>query len=317
MLWDCFVGVLILYSVIIIPYRIGFQVEPSFGEFVFDSCVDCLFLIDIIVSFNTSYVDAATEITVTDRDLIAKNYLKMWFWIDLFSTVPVDTLVSQGMGQSANGLASLRLIKILRLTRMLKLMRVLKLSKFGKLLESYNINPALLGVQKLVLQICFVAHLVSCFWHFLTTSDIRAHTNDDWVSDGPDPNGDTWVLKFGFQTASIGTRYVAAFYWTISTMLSIGYGDISGTNKSERVYCVATQLIGGVLFGAVIAQVTRLIESRNPQARAFKEKMDELKAYLNEKLLPTKLKIAAKVGYLVDDVILLMHSDYRTHMAIF
>lgn len=296
MLWDCFVGLLILYSVLIIPYRIGFQVDPTSGEFIFDSIVDCLFFIDIIASFNTSYIDTATEITVTDRKLIAINYLKLWFWIDLFSTIPIDTIINEAMGTNGSELSSLRLIKILRLTRMLKLLRVLKLSKFGKLLESYNLNPALLGVQKLVMQICFVAHIVSCFWHFLATDDVRVAV-DDWDEDGPDPNGRTWVSKFGYTTASIGTRYVAAFYWTISTMLSIGYGDISGTNKSERIYCIATQLVGAVLFGAVIAQVTRLIESRNPQARAFKEKMDELKAYLNEKLLPSKLKMTAKEAY--------------------
>ena len=299
MLWDCFVGVLILYSVIIVPFRIGFQVTQSPIEFIVDSIVDTLFFIDIIANFNTSYVDVATEITVVDRKLIAMNYLRFWFWLDILSTVPVDTILNKTMGTQTNELSSLRLIKILRLTRMLKLLRVLKLSKIGKLIESYNINPALLGVQKLVLQICFVAHLISCFWHFIATDDVRVHSSnlDEWTHDGPDPDGTTWLTRFGFQTASLGTRYVAAFYWTINTMLSIGYGDISGANKSERIYCVATQLVGAVLFGAVIAQVTRLIESRNPQARAFKEKMDELKAYLNEKLLPTKLKIAARDAY--------------------
>lgn len=112
MLWDCFVGLLILYSVLIIPYRIGFQVDPTSGEFIFDSIVDCLFFIDIIASFNTSYIDTATEITVTDRKLIAINYLKLWFWIDLFSTIPIDTIINEAMGTNGSELSSLRLIKI-------------------------------------------------------------------------------------------------------------------------------------------------------------------------------------------------------------
>jgi len=296
MLWDCFVGLLILYSIIIIPFRIGFQVSPSRGESMFDLIVDSLFGLDIIFNFNTSYVDPTTELVVTSRRKIAANYLKAWFWIDLFSTVPFDSIVHKYTGGGSQ-LESLRLIKILRLTRMLKLLRVLKLSKFGKVLDSYNINPALVGVQKLVLEICFVAHIVSCFWHFLTTDDVRDDVSPDYSNDRPNPDGNTWTTRFGYETSSLGTRYIASFYWTISTMLSIGYGDISGVNSSERIYCICTELVGAVLFGAVIAQVTRLIESRNPQARAFKEKMDELKAYLNEKLLPTKLKVAARDAY--------------------
>jgi hypothetical protein len=290
------VGLLIFYSILIIPYRIGFQVHTTTGENLFDDVVDLIFFIDIVVAFNTAYVDQLTENVVTDRQKIALKYLQLWFWIDLASSIPFDTVFRLTMGNVSSALSTLRLIKIFRLTRMLKLIRFFKLSKIGKLVDSLNINPALLGVQKLILQICFVAHIVACFWHFITTSDVRIHDKEGATDSlRPNPDGATWTATFGYENKPKGAVYVAAFYWTISTMLSIGYGDITGTNKAERIYCIFTMVLGGVMFGAVIAQVTRLIESRNPQAKAFKEKMDELKAYLNEKHLPTKLKTAAKV----------------------
>lgn len=297
-------GLIILYSIIIIPYRIGFQIETTNAENIADRIIDFLFFFDILIGFNTAYVDDLTEVVVTDRKKIAMQYLKFWFWIDLGSTIPFDLVLSVTMGEIGGGaLSTLRLIKIFRLARMLKLVRVLKLSKIGKFIESLNINPALLGVQKLILQLCFVAHLVACFWHFMTTSDVRIHykeeTKDSQLDLHKVPDGETWTLKFGYEDKPKAATYVASFYWTISTMLSIGYGDISGTNKSERIYCIMTMLLGGVMFGAVIAQVTRLIESRNPQAKAFKEKMDELKAYLNEKHLPTRLKLLSKVMLLL------------------
>ena len=292
------VGILIFYSILVIPYRIGFQIHPAYGENVFDDLVDAIFFIDIVVAFNTTYVDELTENVVTDRRKIAAKYLRLWFWIDLVSCIPFDTVLRLTMGSVSAAFSALRLIKIFRLTRMFKLVRFLKLSKIGKLVDSLNINPALLGVQKLILQICFVAHLVACFWHFISTSDVKIGVNDDTTADSirPDPDGTTWTETFGYKHKPKGAVYVAAFYWTISTMLSIGYGDIYGTNKAERIYSIFTMVLGGVMFGAIIAQVTRLIESRNPQAKAFKEKMDELKAYLSEKHLPTKLKTAAKVS---------------------
>ena len=292
LLWDSFIGILIFYSVTIIPFRIGFQRDSSPTAVLFDFGVDIFFFTDICVVFNTTFIEPTTELIVTDRWLIALNYLKLWFWIDLFSTVPVDRLVGIFMG-GGDDLAALGLIRILRLTRLLKLLRVLKLSKIGKFFEEFNINPALMGVQKLVVQICFVAHIISCFWYFLSTPDVVGF--DDDYATGVYVE-DTWAKKFNFVDVPILEKYVASFYWTISTMLSIGYGDIHATNSSERIYSIVTQLLGAVMFGAVIAQVTRLIESQHPQQRAFKEKMDELKAYLNEKLLPNKTKRLAKVS---------------------
>lgn len=284
-IWDVLLGCLILYSVIIIPFRIGFDQQVSDSMFIFDSIIDGLFFVDIILNFNTTYVEAATELLVTDRTLIAKHYLQFWFWVDLFSTIPFDTIISTILGGSRNSnLSSLKLIRILRLTRMLKLLRVLKLTKIGKVIENYNINPALVGVGKLVLQICFLGHLLSCFWFFMTTDD-----------GGAKPGGSKWTDYGDIKSLPVAEQYVAAFYWTITTMLAIGYGDIVATNSRERVYSIFTMLMGSIMFGAMIAQVTRLIESRNPQARAFKEKMDELKAYLNEKHLPKSIKISAKV----------------------
>jgi hypothetical protein len=325
--WDSLIGLLIFYSVTIIPFRIGFQRQAAGSAIYFDYFVDLFFMIDICVVFNTTYIEPSTELIVTDRKLIACNYFKMWFWIDFFSTIPIDTIVGMVMG-GGDDLAALGMIRILRLTRLLKLLRVLKLSKFGKFIEEYNINPALMGVQKLVVQICFVAHIIACFWYFLSTSDVVG-VDDDYETGFL--NGtyaeDTWAKRFNFVNVPIGDKYVASFYWTISTMLSIGYGDIYATNSNERIYSIVTQLLGAVMFGAVISQVTRLIESQNPQARAFKEKMDELKAYLNEKLLPNKLKQQAKVR--MNTFVMIMYLMYlmcnkctctrlcRLHMDIF
>ncbi len=51
------------------------------------------------------------------------------------------------------------------------------------------------------------------------------------------------------------------------------------------------------MFGALISKVARLIDSRNPQAKAFKANMDELKAFMEEIALPNALKIKTKEAY--------------------
>lgn len=52
-----------------------------------------MFGMDILISFDTAIVGVEDEL-VTDRRLIAKDYLKGWFLIDLLSTVPIDKIVA-------------------------------------------------------------------------------------------------------------------------------------------------------------------------------------------------------------------------------
>lgn len=123
-------GLLIFYSVIIIPLRVGFSLPPSPEFEISDIIIDSLFGMDILISFDTALVDDEDEL-VMDREIIgecvlcvyyekrekghfkpfniltcfsrfaAKTYLKGWFTIDLFSTVPIDKVVA--LFQSASG----------------------------------------------------------------------------------------------------------------------------------------------------------------------------------------------------------------------
>lgn len=55
--------------------------------------IDFLFLIDMMVNFRTAFInDLGDEITCPK--LIAFNYLKFYFWMDLIATIPIDDLIA-------------------------------------------------------------------------------------------------------------------------------------------------------------------------------------------------------------------------------
>jgi hypothetical protein len=51
--------------------------------------VDGVFLIDIIIIFNTAFYDNDFKI-IENRKIIAKKYLSGWFTIDIVAIIPFD-----------------------------------------------------------------------------------------------------------------------------------------------------------------------------------------------------------------------------------
>jgi hypothetical protein len=65
-----------------------------------DTIVDIAFFTDIVINFNTSFYSNGKllflnyiGVLIVDRSRIVKKYLRAWFWIDLFSTIPYDRAI--------------------------------------------------------------------------------------------------------------------------------------------------------------------------------------------------------------------------------
>ena len=72
---------LVLYTLVALPYRICFVIEDSAELKAVDYAIDAFFVLDIILNFNTTYDatpdDDSDNILELDRWLVAKNYLKV------------------------------------------------------------------------------------------------------------------------------------------------------------------------------------------------------------------------------------------------
>lgn len=233
----------------------------------------------MILNFITGYEDKQIDKIIFDQNLIRINYMKFWFWIDLISTLPLDSIVSLFV-ESQNQLSTIRIIRIIRLFRLFKLYNLVGIDE---LLENAKINPAIISLVILVIQMMFLAHLLACIWHGIGVPGfIHSHT---------------WISEFGFLEAEIGTKYVLSLYYIIVTMLTIGFGEIHPVNSTERLFATLLMFSGGITFGSLINKLTTFLNQRNPQAKAFKLHMNELKSYLMDFDFPQDLSTRVKVLY--------------------
>jgi hypothetical protein len=67
-----------------------------------------------------------------------------------------------------------------------------------------------------------------------------------------------------------------SFYWTITTVTTVGYGDISGTNMMERVYCCFVMIIGVIAYGYANGTLASIMTNYDNKSEGFQIKMEIL-----------------------------------------
>ena len=94
---------------------------------------------------------------------------------------------------------------------------------------------------------------------------------------------------FNWETASAFEQYLLALYWSITTVTTVGYGDVLPASNGERLYVIAAMLVGGAFHGAVIANMGSIVTSMDTNSRLYNEKIDTVCSYLKERRFPPSL----------------------------
>lgn len=233
------------YTITVTPFRVAFIEVDTIAWSTFDTLVDFLFLFDVLVnSFSAYYTDE--EILVTSNKKILKNYLKSWMILDIFTSLPYSLIITSDYS-SISKLG--RLPKIYRLIKIAKLFRVVKFlknkNKLMKCLQCFS--KISVGAERLLyffLIFVGLVHIISCIWFFFSKMSTDNHN---------------WVNKYNIEEEDQGSQYLSSFYWTITTLTTVGYGDITPDNSIERFFCIFVMLGGVFFYSYTIGTITSVI----------------------------------------------------------
>ena len=68
-------------------------------------------------------------------------------------------------------------------------------------------------------------------------------------------------------------KYVASLYWIITTVSTVGYGDIKPANTSERTFCIFVMLGGVFFFSYTIGTISSIIFEYEKKNSSINENM--------------------------------------------
>ncbi|XP_055701558.1 serine-rich adhesin for platelets isoform X2 [Phlebotomus papatasi] len=234
--WDLCMLLLLVANLIILPVAISFFNDDLSTRWIAFNCLsDTIFLIDIVVNFRTGIMqqDNAEQV-ILDPKIIAKHYLKTWFFLDLISSIPLDYIflifnqyiASSDFSESFQILHAGRALRILRLAKLLSLVRLLRLSRLVRYVsqweEVYFLNMAsvFMRIFNLICMMLLIGHWSGCL-QFLVPM-LQGFPSNSWVAINE------------LQEAYWLEQYSWALFKAMSHMLCIGYGRSTNVGKKQK-----------------------------------------------------------------------------------
>lgn len=74
---------------------------------------------------------------------------------------------------------------------------------------------------------------------------------------------DNWINAIGLEDSNSVEQYVNAMYYALTTMVTIGYGDIKGHNTNERLCTILVMVIGAGLYAFNINEISHIVGNYN------------------------------------------------------
>lgn len=261
-IWEVYAFLMTVAVTIVAPLMVVFNLAETPFFLAFDILVTLTFAADMVIQFNTGYM--VRQELVTDRKAIAKRYLKGWFFLDLLATLPFSLLFISSRFS--------RLNRIFRFFRLARLFKIFGSSKTLNRIKKLNfVNPAFMRLFMLVFWILVAAHIVACGWIFIGGTGEYTSTENT-----------------GFN--SNGAIYLEAFYWTVTTLTTIGYGDITPANPLQFLYVIVVMLMGAAIYGFIIGNIANIIANIDVAKSQFREKMENIDTFIKYRGIPSDLQ---------------------------
>lgn len=285
--WDVFMSLVLTFSSIESLLYVSYE-DHGFAMNDLDPPIWCLFVMDLVITFCTDYRDQDGGIVRSYRR-IAGRYLKSWLLIDLIALTPL-----MFFGHS-------------RLQHYFQLLRILKINRFFRLIDESWVQPLVLSCfassnsTHTVMVKTVTRFGVTITKQLLVILAFTFFTGAAYYWFATIVAGKVFAEDFVIRNPKVLERPLESWYFAITTLATIGYGDLVPGNAAGRLF-VVIMIIGGLgVFTVIIGQYNALINEVHAWRRNDNA-VDELSHWVLQcevaiKRIPERLKTRISAFY--------------------
>jgi len=234
-----------------VPLRIAMGYDVPFWLWALDIFFVIVFFADIYIQNNKGFFSYGQFIF--DPSLIRRHYMQRKGKMDLLYTFPIGSLLL-AMGFDVG--------VWFRLNHCLRLPRVFSLYRLRTPLLEQNFKVKV--------------------FQYVMVGAIGFH----WIGCG-------WLLVNDYQQSSglpVHSVYIEAIYWSVTTLTTVGYGDITPFSDLARVYTMLVMILGVGVYAFVIGNISSLLVKVDAIQEAQKRKINLLADYMQHCHVPDELQ---------------------------
>ncbi|XP_053554731.1 potassium voltage-gated channel subfamily H member 8-like [Bombina bombina] len=296
--WDWLILLATFYVAVTVPYNVCFTIPRDVNSTtrsppsVSDIFVEILFMLDILLNFRTTYVSKSGQVVYDPRS-ICVHYATTWFFVDLIAALPFDLLYAF----SVNVYFGVHLLKTVRLLRLLRLLQKL---------DRYSQYSAVV-LTLLMSMFALLAHWMACVWYVIGQKEIEVNEigwlhelakrlgvpyipADKSNSTANSSHGGNHTLVDVFSGPSIRSSYITSLYFALSSLTSVGFGNVSANTDAEKIFSICTMLIGALMHAVVFGNVTAIIQRMYSRRSLYHTRTKDLKDFIRVHRMPKPLK---------------------------
>ncbi|KAM9434651.1 voltage-gated delayed rectifier potassium channel KCNH8 [Clarias gariepinus] len=281
--WDWLILLATFYVAVTVPYNVCFIGDEDLtrSTTVTDIAVEILFITDIVFNFRTTYVSTSGQV-IFDARQICIHYMTTWLVIDLVAALPFDLLYSFS-------------VSVVSVVHLLKTVRLLRLLRLLQKMDRYSQHSAVV-LTLLMSMFALLAHWMACIWYIIGKKEMDSNGHTTWDIGWLHELGKR--LEIPYTTVNGSTKrgpslrsvYIASLYFTLSSLTSVGFGNVSANTDAEKIFSICTMLIGALMHALVFGNVTAIIQRMYSRWSSYHTRTNDLKDFIRVHHLPQSLK---------------------------
>eukprot|EP00192_Tetraselmis_astigmatica_P009484 CAMPEP_0117650336 /NCGR_PEP_ID=MMETSP0804-20121206/1485_1 /TAXON_ID=1074897 /ORGANISM="Tetraselmis astigmatica, Strain CCMP880" /LENGTH=819 /DNA_ID=CAMNT_0005456201 /DNA_START=188 /DNA_END=2647 /DNA_ORIENTATION=+ len=306
------------YTAFFVPISVGFRLGAAADDTTkwIDVAAGIIFMMALVLGFHIGVIaqNNLRQTVVKDGRLVARYYMHRGpFVIDLISSlvylVQLGAIIYLETAEAPDSRAywvldSVQLLRMVRLVHVFSVVQKLLVASTVSRFRVFRKLPSYFTTVLLVAYMLYwIVNFFACLW-FWVGSWYTIANQPNWIA--ADVESSCNYVSFAWQgsqmtdgslplecedvvTVGFWGSYLVSIYWSVTTMTTVGYGDITPNNAGEIIVALLSMIGGIMMFAVLIGTMQDIISSNSVEAqRAFvlRGKLSEVDEWIDATNLP-------------------------------